>query len=61
MLRSTSDVNHGPELCQSGTALTFPVLCLAYTRVVAQIDGRMRMRMTTITSRVKNLTLSSLK
>ena len=40
------------------------VLCLAYTRVVSQIDGavgRMRMRMTTITLHVKNLTLSSLK
>ena len=33
--------NRGPEPCQSGTltALTFPVLCLAYTRVVSQIDG----------------------
>ena len=38
-VESTSDVNRGPEPCQSGTALTFPVLCLAYTRVVSQIDG----------------------
>ena len=35
----TSDVNRGPEPCQSGTALTFSVLCFAYTRVVSQIDG----------------------
>ena len=38
-VESTSDVNRGPEPCQSGTALTFPVLCLVYTRVVSQIDG----------------------
>ena len=38
-VESTSDVNRGPEPCQSGTALTFPVLCLTYTRVVSQIDG----------------------
>ena len=37
-----SDVNRGPEPCQSGTPLTFPVLCLAYTRVVSQIDGAVR-------------------
>ena len=36
-VESTSDVNRGPEPCQSGTVLTFPVLCLAYTRVVSQI------------------------
>ena len=46
------------SLCQSGTALTFPVLCLAaYSLIVSQIDGAvgcMRMRMTTITLRVKN-------
>ena len=41
-VESTSDVNRGPEPCQSGTALTFPVLCLAYTRVVSQIDGAVR-------------------
>ena len=40
-VESTSDVNRGPEPCQSDTALThpvctFPVLCLAYTRVVSQ-------------------------
>ena len=57
----THDLTRGPEPYQSGTVLTFPVLCLAYTRVVSQIDGRMRMRMTTITLRVQNLTLSSLK
>ena len=28
-VESTSDVNRGPEPCQSGTALTSPVLCLA--------------------------------
>ena len=42
-VESTSDVNRGSEPCQSGTALTFLVqlslLCLAYTRVVSQIDG----------------------
>ena len=38
-VESTSDVNRGPEPCQSVTALTFPVLCLAYARVVSQIDG----------------------
>ena len=38
-VESTSDINRGPEPYQSGTALTFPVLCLAYTRVVCQIDG----------------------
>ena len=37
-VESTSDVNREPERCQTGTALTFPVLCLAYTRVVSQID-----------------------
>ena len=26
-VESTSDVNRGPEPCQSGTALTFPILC----------------------------------
>ena len=41
-VESTSDVNRGPKPCQSGTALTFPVLCLAYTRVVSQIDGAVR-------------------
>ena len=41
-VESTSDVNHGSEPCQSGTALTFPVLCLTYTRIVSQIDGAMR-------------------
>ena len=41
-VESTSDVNCGPEPCQSGTALTFPVLRLAYTRVVSQIDGAAR-------------------
>ena len=41
-VESTSDVNRGPEPCQSGTALTFPVLCLACTRVVSQIDGAVR-------------------
>ena len=41
-VESTSDVNHGPEPCQSGTALTFLVLCLACTRVVSQIDGAVR-------------------
>ena len=41
-MESTSDVNRGPEPCQSGTVLTFPVLCLAYTRVVSQIDGTVR-------------------
>ena len=35
-------VNRGPEPCQSGTALTFPVLCLAHTRVVFQIDDAVR-------------------
>ena len=39
---STSDVNRGSEPCQSGTALTLPVLCLAYTPVVSQIDGAVR-------------------
>ena len=47
-VESTSDVNRGPEPCQSGTALTSPVLYLAYTRVVSMECGRMRMRMTTI-------------
>ena len=37
-VESTSNVNRGSEPCQSGTALTFPVLCLAYTRIVSQID-----------------------
>ena len=41
-VESTSDVNRGSEPCQSGTVLTFLVLCLAYTRVVAQIDGAVR-------------------
>ena len=41
-VESTSDVNRGPEPYQSGTVLTFPVLCLAYTRVVSQIDGGVR-------------------
>ena len=41
-VESTSDVNRGSESCQSGTALTFPVLCLAYTRVVSQIDCAVR-------------------
>ena len=59
-VESTSDVNRGPEPCQSGTALTFPVLCLAYTRGSMVQCGRMRMRMTTITLRVQNLTLSIL-
>ena len=36
-VESTSDVNRGLEPCQSGTALTF-----AYTRVVSQIDGAVR-------------------
>ena len=35
-VESTIDVNRGPEPCQIGTALTFPVLCLAY------IDGAVR-------------------
>ena len=40
---ATSDVNRGPGHCQSGTALIFPVLCLAYTRIVeSQIDGAVR-------------------
>ena len=64
-VESTSDVNRGPEPCQSGTALTFQVLSLAYTPVayIAMVQcGRMCMRMTTITLRVQNnLTLSSLK
>ena len=54
-VESISDVNRGPEPCQSGTALTFPVLCLAYTQFASQIDGavrvqsgHMRMCMTTI-------------
>ena len=34
-VESISDVNHGPEPCQRGTTLTFPVLCLAYTQVVS--------------------------
>ena len=37
-VESTSDVNRGPEPCQSGTALTFQVLGLAYTPV----DGSVR-------------------
>ena len=37
-VESTSDVNHGPEPCQSGTAFTFQ----AYTPVVSQIDGAVR-------------------
>ena len=41
-VESTSDVNRGPEPCQNGTALAFPVLCLVYTRVVSQIDGAVR-------------------
>ena len=62
MLRKVESTSRGSEPYQSDTALTFPVsLCLAYARVVSQIDGRMRMRMTTITLRVQNLTLSSLK
>ena len=56
-VESTSDVYRGPEPCQSGTALTFPDLCVAYTRVVSQVDGAlrayMRMRMTTITLRIQ--------
>ena len=35
-VESTSGVNRGSEPCQSGTVLTFLVLCLAYTRVVSQ-------------------------
>ena len=41
-VESTSNVNRGPEPCQSGTALTFQVLGLAYTPVVSQIDGAVR-------------------
>ena len=40
-----SDVNCGPEPCQSGTELTFPILCPAYTvqaRLVSQIDCAVR-------------------
>ena len=63
-VESTSDANCGPEPCQSGTALTFqfyalPTLELSL-RLMVQC-GRMRMRMTTITLRIQNLTLSSLK
>ena len=36
-MESTSDVNCGPEPCQSGTALTYPVLCLAYTRAGSRV------------------------
>ena len=43
-VESTSDVNRGPEPCQSGTALTFQVLGLAYTPVVSQITGSVRVR-----------------
>ena len=41
----------------------FPVLYLAYTQVISQIDCAVSVRMstTTITLRVQNLTLSSLK
>ena len=35
-------VNRGPEPCQSRTALTFPVLYLAHTRVIFQIDDAVR-------------------
>ena len=41
-VESTIDVNCGPEPYQSGTALTFQVLGLAYTPVVSQIDGAVR-------------------
>ena len=61
-VESTRDVNRGPEPYQSGTALTFPVLCLPTLelslRSMVQC-GRMSMRMTTITLRIQNLTLSS--
>ena len=36
-VESTSDVSRELESCQSGTALTYPVLCLAYTRVGSRI------------------------
>ena len=60
-VESTSDVNRGPELCQSGTALTFPVLCLYRPELslISMVQCE-RMRMTTITLRIQNLTLSSL-
>ena len=53
-VESISDVNRGPEPCQSGTALTFPVLCLVS---FTSVRRHMRMRMTTITLHVQNLTL----
>ena len=66
--RSTSDVNCGPEPCQSGPALTFPISCLCRGHLsVPELSFTSRactkacMRMTTITLRVQILTLSSLK
>ena len=59
----TSDVNRGPEPCQICTALTLPALyrpAALSLRSIVQCR-RMRMRMTTITIHVQNLTLSSLK
>ena len=37
-MESTSDVNRGPEPCQSGTALTFPFMPFE----LSQIDGAVR-------------------
>ena len=40
------DVDSGPELCQSGTALTFPVLCLLDLSLRSMVQcERLRMRM----------------
>ena len=43
-VESTSDVNRGLEPYQSRVVQysPFPVLCLAYTRVISQIDGAVR-------------------
>ena len=64
-VESTSDVNRGPEPCQSGTALTFQVLGLAYTPVISQIDGVVgtyaHAHDDHYLTRSNNLTLSSLK
>ena len=58
-VESTSDVNRGPEPCQSGTALNSPLQFYALPTLELSLKsmvqcGRMRMRMTTITLRVQN-------
>ena len=52
------------RVVQKNTALTFPVLCLTYTRIVSQIDGAVRAYAHAHDDHYltrSNLTLSSLK